>query len=182
MVKTVLPEPVEYTYEITTLRKVPEVGGVRLTAYDSGYYMAEALGMADGDTYKTLKDEDDAIEEITFELYDYPVYYGDFPSWPKEKQDAHKVAEQTVKSGTIAYFKIEENSQAAVTTKKRYYLKASYTYNDGEKVITSPILESATGRKSPYYMPNGMTNPGIPEITHEQHKEAWDTGYLDSLE
>lgn len=184
MVKTVLPEPVEYTYEITTLREVPEVGGVRLTAYDSGYYMAEALGMADGDTYKTLKDEDDAIEEITFELYDYPVYNENFLSWSKEKQEAHKVAEQTVKSGTIAYFKIEdksENPQAAVKTGTRYYLKASYTYNDGEKVITSPILESATGRKSPNYTPTGSINPGIPEITHEQHKEAWDTGYLDSL-
>ena len=189
MVKTALPDLIEYSYQITTLKELPEVGGVRLTAYDSGYFMAEALGVADagaadGTGYKALKDEDDAIEEIIFELYDYPFYLDSFKELSSEQQSSHKIAEQVVKSGSIAYFKAEnptDNPDAVVKTGVRYYLKARYTYSDGEKEITVPILETAVGRKSPNYQPDETVDGSVLEVTHADKKEAWDTALLNSV-
>lgn len=96
---------VQYDYTVTTLKNGPSVGGIRLTAYDSGYLMAEVLGEYTGNKYGDASDPDDTIKNIRFELYDDPAM-------------SEPVAVQESSSGYLAYFTVSEDSNAPVQVGK----------------------------------------------------------------
>ncbi len=128
---------ISYEYVLTTLKNEPTLGGVNLTAYNSGYLMAEALGEYDNGNYGSPEDIDDTIESIRFELYGTAT---------DMENGTNPVATQTVTSGYVAYFEVSEDENDAVHTGKTYYLRAYYIYNDGEKEVELPIYETNSNR------------------------------------
>lgn len=124
---------VQYDYTVTTLKNGPSVGGIRLTAYDSGYLMAEVLGEYTGNKYGDASDPDDTIKNIRFELYRDASMSGE------------PVAVQESSSGYLAYFTVSEDSNAPVQVGKTYFVRAYYTYNDGSRELTLPVPETKPG-------------------------------------
>ena len=54
------------------------MGGIRLTAYDSGYLLAEALGKYENGKYQDVSDLDETIETVSYthlDVYKRQVYY-----------------------------------------------------------------------------------------------------------
>lgn len=124
---------IQYNYTVSTLKNEPKLGGVRLTAYDSGYLLAEALGIHDGNRYESVQDTDDAITKIRFELYD---------SLDALNAGTAPVATQEATSGYQIYFPVSADGSAPVHVSQTYYVRAYCTYDDGEKELTVPIMES----------------------------------------
>lgn len=149
---------ISYDYTVTTLKTEPVVGGVRLTAYDSGYLLAEVLGKYENNKYQSVQDEDDAIQSIRFELY---------KDMDTLKEGKNPVAVETATSGYIAYFKVSEDADAPVRVGETYYLRAYYTYHDGEKQTEFPVIET-------YYGPGD----GSGSTEHQQNVYAWDIAKL----
>ncbi|MCD8361617.1 MAG: hypothetical protein LUC98_01440, partial [Lachnospiraceae bacterium] len=117
---------ISYSYTVSTLKNEPEVGGVSLTAYDSGYLMAEVLGVHDGSQYASPTDEDGTIQEIRFELY---------TSYAGMLAGTDPVATKSVTSGWVTYFEVSDEDdvtqdETVHTGKKYYYLRVWYTYYD----------------------------------------------------
>lgn len=56
---------IRYDYTVTTLKNEPTLGGIRLTAYDSGYLLAEALGKYENNKYQDVSDPDGYHRENT---------------------------------------------------------------------------------------------------------------------
>ncbi|MCD8198401.1 MAG: hypothetical protein LUE24_14780 [Lachnospiraceae bacterium] len=127
---------VSYEYIISTLKKAPTLGGVRLTAYNSGYLMAEVLGAynSGSGSYDAVEDEDDTISSVLFKLYG---------SYADMEADTNAVATKTVTTGYVGYFQVSEDANEAVHTEKTYYLRAWYTWSDGS-VVTESIVYSSS--------------------------------------
>ncbi len=121
---------ISYDYTITTLKEEPSVGGVSLSGYSSGYFLAQVLGIYDDGAYASVVDEDDAIESIRFELYDNVT---------DMNNATNAIATKTVTSGYVAYFEVDGET---LTIGELYYLRAWYTYNDGEKTVETAVIES----------------------------------------
>ncbi len=102
------------TFELgwTTLKETPTVEDLSLTS-ENGYLVAAA----------TITDEDDALESVTYYLYD---------------SDGELVDYQT-SSGSAVYFHVDGTLIANHAT---YYLAIQYTYNDGSMAVTVDALDS----------------------------------------
>lgn len=144
---------IRYDYTVTTLKNEPNLGGIRLTAYDSGYLLAEVLGTYDTtkNKYEDVSDPDETIEKIRFELY------GDLN---KLNSGKGAIAVQESTSGYLAYFNVSEKAEDPVHINGTYYVRAYYTYSDGTKEMTLPVLET-----------NGRTEDGN---DHQSKSFAWD--------
>lgn len=124
---------IRYDYTVTTLKNEPILGGIRLTAYDSGYLLVEALGKYENNKYQDVSDPDDTIEKIRFELYD---------DYDKLTKGQEAVAVQESTSGYLAYFNVSEDENKPIHVNGTYYVRAYYTYNDGSKEMTLPVMET----------------------------------------
>lgn len=154
---------IRYDYTVTTLKNEPVLGGIRLTAYDSGYLMAEVLGKYekgnssnnDNGKYNAVSDPDETIQKIRFELY------SDLGSL---RDGTSPVATQESTSGYLAYFTVSESGDAPIKVGKEYYVRAYYTYSDGVKEMTLPVMETYGGTQD-----------------HPSESVAWDIAIPTSL-
>ena len=121
---------VKKTLDWTTLKQAPVLGGLTLRA-ESGYLVAKVMGNWDASEgkYAEALDKDDALESITYRLYDRS---GLLSGGTAKK-------EETVTSATEAYFNVDGS---LLLNNSRYYVVAEYVWNDGVKVITSPVGET----------------------------------------
>lgn len=124
---------IRYDYTVTTLKNEPTVGGIRLTAYDSGYMLAEVLGKHDGNKYADVSDPDETIDKIRFELYSSP---------DELQKGTSPIAVQESTSGYLAYFNVSEKTTDPIHVGQPYYVRAYYTYDDGSKEMTLPVKET----------------------------------------
>jgi len=154
---------IRYDYTVTTLKNEPVLGGIRLTAYDSGYLMAEVLGKYekgnssnnDNGKYNAVSDPDETIQKIRFELY------SDLGSL---RDGTSPVATQESTSGYLAYFTVSESGDAPIKVGNPYYVRAYYTYSDGVKEMTLPVMETYGGTQD-----------------HPSESVAWDIAIPTSL-
>lgn len=151
---------IRYDYTVTTLKNEPVLGGIRLTAYDSGYLLAEALGKYENGKYQDVSDLDETIEKIRFELYD---------NYTNLTNGQGAIAVQESTSGYLAYFSVSENKNDPIHINGTYYIRAYYTYNDGVKEMTLPVKETY-----------GRTDVDDGE-DHEEDSFAWDIALPVSL-
>ncbi|MCD8197713.1 MAG: hypothetical protein LUE24_11225 [Lachnospiraceae bacterium] len=156
---------ISYSYTVSTLKNEPVVGGVSLTAYDSGYLMAEVLGEWDGDQYASPTDEDGTIESIRFELY--TTYAGMLAG-------TDPVTTKSVTSGWVAYFEVSDEddvsqSETVHTGSDYYYLRVWYTYNDGAKTVEACVWETHEHTED------------VDSSSHTDGEVAWDMARLLSI-
>lgn len=156
---------ISYSYTVSTLKNEPEVGGVSLTAYDSGYLMAEVLGVHDGSQYASPTDEDGTIQEIRFELY---------TSYAGMLAGTDPVATKSVTSGWVTYFEVSDEDdvtqdETVHTGKKYYYLRVWYTYYDGAKTVEACVWETYTHTED------------TDNSSHTDGEVAWDMARLLSI-
>lgn len=161
-------EPLTYTYTYKTLKEVPTVGGISLTPYNEGYFMAKLQGKFDrvqidedkaayAYHYDDVSDPDDAISQVEFDLYEYT---GDMDNL------GDPVATETADAGLAAYFQTSAIKDYGPA--KTYVVKAYYVFNDGEKAFRLAATES--------YSSNGSKSYNDLLLTSEEHKNgenAW---------
>lgn len=161
-------EPLTYTYTYKTLKEVPTVGGISLTPYNEGYFMAKLQGKFDrvqiGDDgaayayhYDDVSDPDDAISQVEFDLYEYTDDMNNL---------GDPVATETADAGFAAYF--QTSAIKDYDPAKTYVVKAYYVFNDGEKAFRLAATES--------YSSNGSKTYNDLLLTKEKHtngKNAW---------
>lgn len=135
--------PYTLTSRYRTLKTAPTVGGLDLIPYNEGYFEAklcgdfsEALLSEDKKEvyqlkYKDVFDPDGAIESATFFLYEVD---------DRGKRAEKPVAAEKADEGNVAYFVTNEIENFSET--KTYQAEAVYTYNDGEKTVEFPVLET----------------------------------------
>ncbi|MCD8098254.1 MAG: hypothetical protein LUE31_09575, partial [Lachnospiraceae bacterium] len=138
-----------------------------LTAYNTGYFLAQALGEYDSTAkaYTSPDDPDDTITSIRFELYKSAAGMAGADS-------SELVASQTVTSGYITYFSVSSDSTDPIHTGDYYWLRAYYIYNDGEKEVELPIYESNSSKLGAFASVDSN------ETTDDSFTAAWDGARL----
>lgn len=137
-----------FSFEWTTLKEAPTVGGVSLTA-SSGYLTAEILGAYNNETsvYGEIVDDYETIESVTYYLYTV------------DTTDTTVLALSDTQTSTAggswpAYF---EN----VANNTTYYVIAEYSWTDGTSSYTTTVMESDSTKSASGYSaistPSGRT-------------------------
>ena len=138
------------TLDWTTLKQAPSFGGLSLRS-ENGYLIAKVLGNYDAGAseYGTASDPDNTLESITYRIY---------TAWHLVQEDKVPVTYMTETSTADAYFRVDGS---LLSNEAVYYVLAEYTWNDGARSITVPVMES---------YPSGKTSANDNRITTDSLK------------
>lgn len=122
---------IKKTLDWTTLKQAPAFGGLSLRS-ENGYLIAKVLGNYDVGTkeYGAASDPDGTLESITYSLY---------TAYHLNAKDNTPVTTVKATSTSDVYFRVDGG---ILSNEAVYYLVAEYTWNDGARSITVPVMES----------------------------------------
>ena len=129
-----LPLTKDYQFQWKTLKKQPTVGGLELYS-ENGYLVAYLKGLYNAETGKhdEVQDPDKALESVT-----YGIYTKEEIDKLLKGETATPLLVETMEKDSEAYFRVDgEILEDEVT----YYVVADYTWNDGSKTMTAPVMK-----------------------------------------
>lgn len=134
----------ELTITASTGAQEPDIGGLTLEPYESGFLRADVTGPWDGNHAYGSYTAGEELVSITYRIYDLDNFKILKQNGLSSRQ-AVAAAEKTVQAGaghTYADFTVDGTALKANTN---YYVVAEYTWKDGDSTWTVPVKETRDG-------------------------------------
>ena len=134
----------ELTTTASTGAQEPDIGGLTLEPYESGFLRADVTGPWDGNGAYGSYTAGEELVSITYRIYDLDNFKILKQNGLSSRQ-AKAAAEKTVQTGeghTYADFTVDGTVLKANTN---YYMVAEYIWKDGDSTWTVPVKETRDG-------------------------------------